>query len=279
MSRWRFLLSARWMRYFLLAVVFAIACAGLANWQLARRAEKVAELGRILANYDARAVPLGDVLRGDGTMAEDDKWTPVVLTGEYATEDTLLVRNRPRGGIPGFEVLVPFLSDAGGRLLVDRGWLPIGETAAAPVDVPAAPAGTVSIVVRLKPGEPNVAGSTSESGVLASIHLPEVERITGEELYDAYGLLDTESPEPTQARPLPAIRPAIDEGPHLSYAFQWAAFALIGFAGLAFAIREERRHRNADDPGEQARAAKRAARSARRRSDADEEDALLDSSR
>ncbi|HEY8590087.1 MAG TPA: SURF1 family protein [Naasia sp.] len=278
MTGLRFLLTARWLRYLLMAVLFAVACAGLANWQLARRAEKVAEITRIQENYDAQPVPLQEALPEGAAFRDGDEWTPVALTGQYAPELQLLVRNRPRGGTPGFEVLVPFRANGYGDLfLIDRGWVPIGETAAEPADVPAAPSGTVSVVVRLKPGEPSVPGATSATGVLASIHLPEVERITGEQFAAAYGLLDSESPAVVE-RPEPALRPALDEGPHLSYAFQWAVFALIGFGGLAFAVREERRHRNADDPAEKERAARREERRAGRRSDADEEDALLDSS-
>lgn len=277
MTGLRFVLTARWLRYLLLAVLFAIACVGLANWQLARRAERVAEITRIQENYDGTPVPLAEVLPEQAAFDPADEWTPVVLSGEYVPDLELLVRNRPRSSAPGFEVLVPFRTEGGTLFLVDRGWVPIGATAAEPAAVPPVPSGPVTVVARLKPSEPSVTGATSASGVLASINLPEVERVTGREFYAAYGLLDTESPAVAE-RPAAAVRPNLDEGPHLSYALQWAVFALIGFGGLAFAIREERRHRNADDPAERERAARREARRAGRRSDADEEDALLDSS-
>ena len=73
-----------------------------------------------------------------------------------------------------------------------------------------------------------------------------------------------------------ATRPYPDEGPHLSYAFQWFVFALLGFIGLGFAVRQEYRAVNADAPQERERAAARAAKAARRqRSDAEIEDELL----
>jgi hypothetical protein len=73
------------------------------------------------------------------------------------------------------------------------------------------------------------------------------------------------------------VKPVADEGPHLSYAFQWIVFGVMAFFGLGWAVRREYRILNQDDPAEQARAAERALKAARKpRSDAEIEDALLD---
>ena len=55
----------------------------------------------------------------------------------------------------------------------------------------------------------------------------------------AYGLLVTEGgavPDDVAV----AVRPVLDEGPHLSYSLQWYVFALGGFAALAWALRDPR---------------------------------------
>src|SRR4051812_37675912 len=271
------MLSARWARYLVLVLVFAAACAGLASWQIARRAEKVAEIHRIEHNYDASPVALDKALPEPGAYTADEEWLPVLLTGQYRSADQLVVRNRPHDGNTGFEVLVPFVSDDGRVFLVDRGWVPTDNSdGGVPAAIPEAPEGPVTVVARLKAGEGTVPGTTTATGVLASIHLPEVERVLGTDLESsAYGLLASEDPAPAD-RPAPAARPEIDEGPPLSYAVQWVVFALLGFGGLAFFARQEYRYRNADDPEEQRKAAEREAGRAARRSDADEEDALLD---
>lgn len=279
MKRWRFVLSARWFRYLVLVLLFAAGCVGLAEWQLARHDEKVAEITRIQNNYDATPVPLSEQLPRPGSYRPSEEWQPVSMTGEYQAENQLLVRNRPRDGDTGFEVLVPFQSEDGRLFLIDRGWVPVGSDPSAPDAVPAPPSGTVTVVARLKAGEPSVPGGTTASGVLASIQLLEVARLLDEPVeQSAYGLLASEDPAPPE-RPLPAARPELDEGPHLSYAVQWVAFALLGFCGLGFAIRQEYRYRNSDDPEEQRKAAVRAAKRAARRTDADEEDELLDAAR
>ncbi|MCU1569802.1 MAG: hypothetical protein JWR33_543 [Naasia sp.] len=276
MSGWRFVLSARWARYLLLAVIFALACAGLASWQLARRDEKVQEIRYIQQNYDSPPTPLAELLPERDDYSRADEWRPVVLTGSYQGEDQLLVRNRPKDGDGGFEVLVPFRTDQGAVFLIDRGWIPLASDGSSPSEAPPPPPGEVTVVARLKGGEPSLPGGTTASGILASIQLSEVERLLDEPIYSAaYGLLDSEDPAPPE-RPAAAVRPELDEGPHLSYALQWVIFALIGFGGLAFAIRQEYRYRNADEPEEQERAARRAQRRAAKPTDDDVEDALLD---
>ncbi|BDZ66410.1 hypothetical protein GCM10025877_33480 [Agromyces mangrovi Wang et al. 2018] len=78
--------------------------------------------------------------------------------------------------------------------------------------------------------------------------------------------------------PLPATRPVRDEGPHLSYAFQWFVFALMAFIGLGWAARQERRALTLDDdeaetPEPQPRPRRRAP------SDDEVEDGILDGTR
>ncbi len=280
MTRWGFTLSRRWLGYLALVVAFAVACTLLSVWQLSRREEARAEIDRVEANWDSEPLPLAEVLPSLDAFESDQKWTPVVVTGRYLESEQLLARGRPLGGSPGFAVVVPFELEDGTVFVVDRGWVPVGNEQDAPDTVPAPPSGPVTITVRLKPGEPVLAGRSAPAGQIASINLPLVAELVGEPTYiGAYGLLDSEDPAPA-TRPIAAVRPTPDEGPHLSYAFQWLVFGLMAFIALAWAIRQEYRLRNEDDPAEQERAAARARRQAARRpSDAEVEDQLMDSHR
>jgi cytochrome oxidase assembly protein ShyY1 len=276
---WSFALSWRWARYLALAVVFALVCCLLGFWQLDRRAQARAELDRIDNNYSSAPVPLDEVLPELDSFEVSQKWTPVTLTGTYLAEDELLVRNRPQGG-PGFEVLTPMLLDDGSVFIVDRGWLPTGNTQDSPDTVPEAPVGRVTVEARLKPGEPTLPGRTAPDGQIATIQLTEIqERIDRPVYTGAYGLMVSEDPAPEE-RPIAAVKPARDEGPHLSYALQWFVFAIFGFLGLAYALRQEYRLLNEDDPEEMVRAeARRSKERARQPSDADIEDAMLEDAR
>jgi cytochrome oxidase assembly protein ShyY1 len=280
MNGWRFALSRRWLGYLGLALAFAIACAGLANWQLARRDEALAEIARVDANWESTPRALTEVLPKLSSFDAADKWMPVTMSGHYLPADQLLVRGRPLDGNAGFEVLAPFRLADGTVFVVDRGWLPVGRSQDEPDTIPAAPTGEVTVVVRLKASEPTVVGRSAPAGQIATIHLPDIAERVGDPTYTgAYGVLASEDPA-AATRPTAVAKPVPDEGPHLSYAFQWVAFAVMGFFGLGWAIRQEYRIRNSDDPQERKRAAARRRKAeAKPRSDAEVEDEILDSAR
>ncbi|MFK4808216.1 MULTISPECIES: SURF1 family protein [unclassified Microbacterium] len=281
--------AGRWAIYIALAVVFAIACAFLSNWQFTRNQERSGQLALVAENYDAPAVPLADLIPAGGELDPQDEWRPVVLTGTYLADDGLLARNRPHGGTSAFEVLVPFRLDDGRVLLVDRGWVAPGQDQPVPDAVPAPPSGEATVVVRLRPGEalPS-SGRSAPEGQVPTINLgliaDAIPADAGDALeQSAYGVMVSEDPAPATA-PSALEPPSDDPGPHLSYAIQWILFAVMGFVFIGYVIRTERRHRREDaEEAESARdesadAAPPAPPAPRRRRDrdAEDEDALLD---
>jgi cytochrome oxidase assembly protein ShyY1 len=274
---WSFAISRRWFGYLALVVVFAIGCSLLAMWQLARRDEARAEIDRVETNWESTPRPVADVLPQLDSFDPDQKWIPVILNGEYLTDEQVLARGRPRDGNPGFEVLVPFRLDDGSVFIVDRGWLPVGNTGDTPESVPAAPGGRVTVVARLKAGEPIVPGRSAPAGQIATVHLPDLAERVGEPMYTgAYGLMASEDPAPATA-PLQQVKPAPDEGPHLSYAFQWFVFGIMALGALVWAVRQEYRARNSEDPAVVEYEEKRKKRAVKKGpTDAEIEDALLD---
>jgi cytochrome oxidase assembly protein ShyY1 len=273
---WQFLLSRRWAGFLALTIVFALVCVGLGEWQLQRRADAVTENNRVSANYNAAPVPVDELLPSLDAFDESQKWRPVLLEGRYLPEDQVLVRNRPLNGQPGFEILAPFRLSDGTVFVVDRGWLTTGQLQDKPDLVPPAPTGEVSVVVRVKAGEPSLGTRTTNAGEISTIELPLLAEQIGAPTYTgAYGTLSSESVQ-SGTGTLEA-EPPQDEGPHLSYAFQWFVFALFGFFALFYAARQEFRFLNADDPEEQDRAkAREKKRLAKGKKDSDVEDEILD---
>lgn len=287
--------ALRWAGYVAIAIVFAIVCAFLSNWQFTRNAERSSQLALIAANYDAAPVPLGQVIGADGAFRPGDQWRPVSLTGQYLTDHTLLARNRAHGGTSAFEVLVPFRTVDGAVFLVDRGWLPPGSSQPEPDAIPTPPAGQVQVIARLKPGEPLPnSGRSAPDGQVPTINLPLIAETTAQPalITSAYGLLVSEQPSPAET-PNALESPSDDPGPYLSYAIQWILFALMGFVFIWYMIRTEIRHRREDaedaaaaradetptpDEAEPSPAARRRRQREARRPDRDmqEEDALLD---
>src|SRR5919107_5688356 len=134
---YRFLFSSKWLGYLLLAAIFASACVFLGRWQMDRRAETPAEINRVVTNYSAAPIPFADAREQFNALDPAMEWTQVELRGTYLAEGQRVVRNRPLNGQPGYEVVVPFRLDTGETVVVDRGWLPIGnKNPGAPDSVP-----------------------------------------------------------------------------------------------------------------------------------------------
>jgi cytochrome oxidase assembly protein ShyY1 len=253
------------MGYLALTVVFAIVSSFFGLWQWDRRGQAVAAINVLEANWDREPEELGSA---EGLSPTSDQWTPVLVRGEYEPQDQILVRTRPRGGQVGFEVLVPLRSETGLTVVVNRGWIPTGESTDFSDLVPGAPTGEVSVVARIKPGEPTLRGRGAPEGQLPSIDLAAMEEALGYDLEtEFFLLLDRETPQSAVA-PLPGLRPVLDEGPHLSYTLQWFVFALLALIAFVALLRQEARQE-----------AGIAAKERTKKTDADEEDALLDRAR
>lgn len=286
-QQWRSL--RRWLGFVLVAILGVAVASALSNWQFHRRAEAVARIELVNANWDAPPVPIASLMPDADGFAPADDYRPVIAEGEYLTDQQLLARGRPRDGKVGFQVLTPLRLDSGLVLLVDRGWTPAGSDVTRPAAEPDAPSGRVRVTVRLRQAEPRVDGRGNTDRTLATIHPPSAAEILQLPVYTgAYGLLADESP--STATGVLATKPVADEGPHLSYAIQWIIFGILGLAGLIVLARTEIRERRealeaaadrAEDPAvllprrPSASTPARATSKSKRRSDAEIEDELL----
>ncbi|WP_149204368.1 SURF1 family protein [Actinotalea subterranea] len=263
----------------LVALVVAGACAAAGVWQWDRHVARSAQVALVEANYDADAVPLADVLTPSGPRAQD-VWRTAVVVGTYL-EPTVLLRNRPVDGHGAFHVLAGLLVQegplAGSVLVVDRGWLPVGQDGSGPARDAATPGGTVTVVVRLRPSEPESARAAPAGQVQAIAPAQVRDAVLDARATSAsqaardddpptdgasgtgwprgstlagYGVVATEGGEPpADVGPLP--RPGTSLGSHLSYAFQWWVFALGALVGAVVLVRrdvtEERREADPED--------------------------------
>jgi cytochrome oxidase assembly protein ShyY1 len=174
----------------------------------------------------------------------------VWVAGNYEGQKTILVRNRPLNGIQGFQVVTPLRLTSGDYILVDRGWVPTGASPAVPARFPKPGNSELLVVGRLKSTEP-VDSRTAPSGQTLSINAKAIFKQVGlanAQVYTgSYLLLEQESiAAPTGKL---STKPSLNEGNHLSYAFQWVLFALMAFAAIGWGIRQDRlMARAAQDP-------------------------------
>ncbi|MCK0115907.1 cytochrome oxidase assembly protein ShyY1 [Isoptericola sp. CG 20/1183] len=283
----------QWVTLGLAAVLLAALCVLAAFWQWHRYTDRQEQIDLVDANYAAQPVPLEELVAGPGsTLAADDVWRPAVVVGEYVPEDTVLLRNRPVNGTPGFHLLVPLRTELGGEpvvIVVDRGFVPLGADASEAASVPDPPAGQVAVTVTLRADEP-AADRGAEGGTVSRINTEQVLAATqGASTADggtvgAYGQMRSEDPAADQAL-VPAPRPDTDPGSHLSYTFQWAIFALGAVGGFVLLWRRETRAATvtageliaAEEPEGSSRP--RRERRRPRRVDEEHEDALVDAAR
>jgi cytochrome oxidase assembly protein ShyY1 len=262
----RLALTPRWLGYLALTVVFSIVAAFFGLWQWDRREQAVAIIEKVDLNYDLAPVPVGPFLEKPGGFMEADEWKPVVVSGYYLAEEQILVRTRPRSGQVGFEVLVPLKISEELSIVIARGWVPTGETRDFPDEIPPPPPGEVTVVGRMKPPEPQLPGRGAPEGQLPSIDLLTYQGLTQSTLETRFYLERARETPQAPRIPVSAIKPVPNEGPHLSYTLQWFVFIGLAVGAYLWLLRNEYRTVAGMLP----------ARS-QRRSDADEEDALMES--
>lgn len=238
------------MGAFVLAVLTALACYHLGQWQYGRHIAKVERNARMDANYSASPRAVEDVI-GPGRLPLDRQWTRVTAVGRYAVGPQLYVRNRAKGGVYGYEVVAPLALRDGGVLLVDRGWVANSDSGATVLpSVPPTPSGEVSVTGWALPGEASL-GRTPPKGQLASINLAEAGAAWEQTLLGGYLRLDHEVTEAgtTANRPDALDPPDRSLGPHQAYAYQWWLTMPIGFVLMWFRIRAELRAEAEQAPG------------------------------
>jgi surfeit locus 1 family protein len=194
----------------------------LGFWQLSRMREKQALFAMFAAGTQS-TVDLVSLRAGTGA-----RYRHAAVRGRYDSRHQILLDNMTHAGRVGYRVLTPLSFDAGRTLLVDRGWIPLGESRQ---QVPEA---------RVSEEERTVAGRLDELP-RAGIHLAartdpnapwpqvlsyptmkEVLAVLPRDLYPYILLLDADQPDGYVREWQPATFPP---SRHLGYAVTWFALA------------------------------------------------------
>ena len=253
-----FLLSRRWIVFFVVVLALAWGAWRLGEWQFDRLEERQDRNAIVERNETLSPVPVTEVLAVGEPVSDEEQWRVVTATGEYAVEDTVIVRYRTRDGAAGVDVVVPLVLDNGTSVLVDRGWFATDNRGASSADVPPPPDGEVTIrgwVRADATGDSTAVTDQSTRAVSSEAIGPALDReVLG-------GFVDLESEDPAPADALePVEMPELDDGPHFFYGLQWWFFgvlALVGFGYLAYdewrgrpALRRRRSEGVPDEPGD-----------------------------
>ena len=145
-------LKPGWVLLLLFVVAFSyLAFTVLAPWQLGKDDDIVERNELITHAYEADPQPVEDLVDGNGAI-KDDEWSRATLHGQYLPQDEVLLRLRPVDSGPSYQSLVPFRTDSGLTILVNRGWVKAGEANAVP-DIPPAPSGETTLTGMIRADE------------------------------------------------------------------------------------------------------------------------------
>jgi surfeit locus 1 family protein len=211
-------------------IVVAAVCARLGIWQVHRLRERRASNVAALAGRTAPPV----VLRGNspdpGLLAN----RRVQAVGRYDHAHDIVLRGKEFQGTPGVEIVSPLVLEGGPvAVLVNRGF------------VPAPDAVTVRPDSLRESGEKEVRGlamaissgrgSPLKHGQETSWARLDLSALRERLPYPIRPFYIWQVPDSSLPRfPRRLDVPPLDDGPHLSYAIQWIAFAIIAlvFAGV-----------------------------------------------
>jgi surfeit locus 1 family protein len=215
-----------------ITVVVAATCVRLGFWQL----DRLHGRREINAMLEARgAEPIAPIASIDPGGIP---YRHVTATGTYDPTHEWILSGRSQDGVAGNHVLTPLVLGDGTAVVVDRGWVPL-EIGGVPVTgAAAAPGGRVTVTgLALPPDDVTAPAISPAPSIATRIDLGRAG--LPYRLLPVYLLLETQAPP--QDLPAVVAPPTFDDGPHLSYAIQWFAFASIAvIGGVVLLVRDRR---------------------------------------
>lgn len=224
------LLAPRWVAGHVTVALVVTLFVGLGLWQLSRHHDQNAFNQRLQERLAAEPSQLSS-LQGE---PEELEFLTVSTMGDLLWQEELRRGPRSRGGVQGYDSIVPLATD-NGILLVNRGFVSDSS-----VERPAAERVTVVGVLRESEGGRRFGPRNPSEGVLDDIGSVDIDRLQSqfdEPLYPLYLDLSDSVPD-IGAEELPPS-PTLSRRQNLPYAIQWWTFALIGVVGWVIYLRKQ----------------------------------------
>jgi surfeit locus 1 family protein len=226
-----------------IAILIAAGCARLGVWQLRRLHERQSRNALVRSRLDSAEVDITAIPR-DSAHA---RFRRARVVGEPDYEHELVLASRTHGGSPGVYLITPVrIPGRDSAVIVNRGWVysPDGST----VDL-SKWHDRDSVFTGYVDDLPVSGGGsfTNRPRVLTRLTASSLAGVLPYPVAGVYLVVLGDS-TPAADRPARLGVPPLDDGPHMGYAVQWFAFALIALIGTGIAIASSRREsRGAED--------------------------------
>lgn len=229
----------------IIAAVFALAAAALfarfGVWQLHRLAERRALNAELASRLTDPPVSLAQ-LPTDTALA---KYRRATITGTFDYDHEIVITGRSRQGAPGVWIVTPLRPDHDTSVvLVNRGWVYSPD------------ASTVNLANWREPEHATVEGYVATMPARVHAEAPaqrnamawrelDYARVSQELPYavEPFYIVELAAGTRPAGAPTRLEYPAMDEGPHKSYAVQWFSFAAIALYGVGYLLWTERKGR------------------------------------
>ncbi len=223
---WSFLRRPFWVFSHVFAGSMIVFCLWAMVWQLGRLDERRETNAVVAERLDDMPLDNAAFLAATAASPGDQlEFTPVELTGVFVESELVRVVNRSAGGLPVEWVVVRFLLDEGDAVVVNTGYLAADEEAPVLTD------DTVTLRGWIRPDEEKSLFGVNDDG--ESFRLPRLSAAAVDaRTDDGLPLVDEvwiqrADVDGAVTGPTPVPLPSTDEGPHRSYAVQWATFAAL----------------------------------------------------
>jgi len=234
-----FRLKWLWLTLFVFAA--AAVCISLGLWQLDRLKQRRAFNAQVISMHAAKPLDLNQNVPADVSSME---WRAVTLTGKYDFKNQVALRNQYYGNDYqyGYDLITPLLFD-GGAVLVDRGWIPADGNATPENWRQYDEEGQVTVTGQIRLGHDQpVFGSMPDAELSSTLPRLDlwnnlsVKRISQQTSYPLLPVYIQPNHDENDSTPPIPSQTVLDltEGPHLGYALQWFAFAIIFVAGYVY---------------------------------------------
>ena len=237
-------------KYLLMTLLVLAAMAVMARlgvWQLDRRQQRMARNADLVAKLDAPPISLNEAALAAAWPLPTDRDAVRNIradaSGQFDPTQQIVLLQQNYQDQPGIHLITPLvLAGTTQAILVDRGWIPFEEAQAGRADQYGPAGGEVTVSGRLQPSQ-ILFGSAADKAQQTAAAEPaksewyriDVDAIQKQLPYELLPVYLLQSPGEAGNVALPyRVEPEVDlsEGPHLGYALQWFAFAII--AGVVY---------------------------------------------